>query len=322
MSVVLLQSPAELEEYRAFVAAHPQKNLWQSLERKAYCQAVGQNVRLYGVRGNGRLVATAQVVMDASRGGSTWEVPRGPLWTDDVAARELCEGIIAAARAERSLAVFFSPMNPLPPMDGLRPSGRSVQAEATRIVDLGLSEAELIAQMHPKGRYNIRVAEKNGVTVEESNDAETFYRLLRETGERDGFGILPQSRYRAFLDHLQGSFLLIAKAHGRPIAGLLGVVFGEQGIYYYGASSYASRALMAPYALQWASIRHCKGLGCISYDLLGVAPPNAPRNHSWAGISDFKAKFGGQVVLYPSETTVVLRPVRHMLLSVKRRLVG
>ena len=108
----------------------------------------------------------------------------------------------------------------------------------------------------------------------------------------------------------------------KPIAGLIGVIWEKTGIYYYGASSYEHRALMAPYLLQWEAMKYCKAQGCTQYDLLGIAPPDAGTDHPWQGISGFKEKFGGKVVMYPPEQMMVLRPVMQKLLTLKRKLLG
>ena len=108
----------------------------------------------------------------------------------------------------------------------------------------------------------------------------------------------------------------------KAIGGLLGVVYDSEGIYYYGASSYAHRALMAPYVLQWEALRHCKAHGCLSYDRLGVAPSDAGPDHPWAGITAFKEKLGGEIVTYPPEQQIVLRPIAQKMLTMKRALIG
>ena len=213
--------------------------------------------------------------------------------------------------------------------------------EATRLLDLTRSEEDLLAQMKPKGRYNIRLAEKHGVRVELCNDVKSFSVLMNETMQRDGFRSSGGRTYRRFLELLPRSFLLLAYApsghektasEGRysrdktemsqtPVAGLLGVIWGAGGIYYYGASSHAQKELMAPYLLQWEAIKHCKAQGCSSYDLFGIAPPDQP-DHPWSGVSDFKAKFGGTVVMYPPEQEITLRPLVKTLLSMKRKIMG
>jgi lipid II:glycine glycyltransferase (peptidoglycan interpeptide bridge formation enzyme) len=341
----------DLKTYDTWVRSHPWGSLWQSLEWKRYQEALGREIRIYVSVEEERIFASALVVIDrTSFGFSVWNVPRGPLacgmengksldatrdrWKmeHDVLLR-----IIEDARKDRCLAIYFSPPREFSMINfqfPIRPSSRHEQPEATRLIDLTLPDEEILRQMKPKGRYNISVAEKHGISVTPSRDIGAFHRLLKLTSQRDRFGILPKSHYEAFLESLPGSFLLLASLppNPEPIAGLLGVVWRNIGIYYYGASSYAFRALMAPYALQWAAMQHCKILGCTSYDLLGIVPPSPPTPSphgggatgwgKWAGISTFKEKFGGTAVTYPPEQQFALRPITSGLLSLKRQLFG
>jgi len=76
---------------------------------------------------------------------------------------------------------------------------------------------------------------------------------------------------------------------------------------------------MAPYLLQWEAMKRCKRQGCEKYDLFGIAPPETP-GHPWTSVSQFKEKFGGEVVVYPKEQEIVLRPVIKALLTFKRKI--
>ncbi len=324
-----LISASDYQAYSAWVRGHPHGSLWQSLEWKAFQETLGRDVRVYLQQEKGAIVASALVVIDrTSFGLSTWEVPKGPLGgmgRRGSGVGNLIKAILADAQKERSMALYLSPQDTLPPTPRpLRPTKRHQWPEATRIIDITSPEDAILLQMKPKGRYNIGVAKKHGVSVEQSEDIEAFYELLRVTGDRDRFGILPRKHYETFLQSLPGSFLLLARVptQKKPVAGLLGVLWGLQGMYYYGASSYAERAIMAPYLLQWEAMRHCKAQGCQTYDLLGIAPPGAPMSHPWSGISAFKEKFGGTVVTYPPEEQVVLRPWTERALRWKRALCG
>jgi lipid II:glycine glycyltransferase (peptidoglycan interpeptide bridge formation enzyme) len=231
--------------------------------------------------------------------------------------------IVEDAKADGCLCLYCSPEKQLS-SDSCHLSSRHEQPEATLKLDLTKTEEELLVQMHHKGRYNIRLAEKNGVRVELSQDIDAFSVIMTETATRDRFQALSMNRYRQFLQGLPGSFLLLAygpDASEKPIAGLLGVVWNGEGIYYYGASSYAHRALMAPYVLQWEAVRLCKAKGCHEYDLLGIAPPEA-QNHPWAAITEFKRKFGGTVVSYAPEQQCVLQPLAYQILKIKRKILG
>lgn len=325
VTVRRLSTEQDLAVYDAWVCHAAHGSLWQSLQRKRYLEACGKEVRIYASEKAGAFRASALVVVDSTTGGlSTWEIPRGPLWTDESAVRELLQTILKEAKADRCIELCCSPGVPLPGDLGFGLSGRRVHASATRIIDLTAPESAILAQMHQKGRYNVTVAVKGGVTVRKGSpdDIDAFYALLKATGSRDGFKISQKSHYARFLDALEGSFILMASAAGKPVAGLIGVQWNGTGIYYYGASSYEHRSLMAPSLLQWEAIRLCKDKGCTRYDLLGISPDDAPYDDPWRGITDFKRKFGGTVVTYPPEQSIVFRPMMRTLLGWKRRILG
>lgn len=289
--------------------------------------------------GKDKMEASALVIIDRTTGGySTWEIPRGPLWTDQDAAQKLIEKIVDDATKDRCIAIYFSPSIELPAtplrqgFEGqasyqLPATCRHVHPTATRIIDLTKSEDEILVQMHPKGRYNINVARRHGITITQSSveDIDAFYELLRSTSGRDGFTISQKSHYTRFLSEIEGSFMLIAKHANKPVAGLIGVQWGTTGIYYYGASNHEDRQLMAPYLLQWEAMRLCREKGCERYDLLGIEEGSGIGGQvpgTWKGISEFKRKFGGTVVTYPPERMLVLRPMVKKMLEWKRRIMG
>ncbi len=320
MDIRILTSADDLAIWAAYVKKAPQGNLWQSPEWKGYQEALGRETRVYGAFNNQTMVAAALVIIDKTAGNlATWEIPRGPIGDD---AEALAMHIAEEGKKERALTVKLSPMTPLS-LAGFAPSGGHTQPEATRILNLTLGDDALLAQMKPKGRYNIRLAQRHDIEVRDAPDVAAFHALMKRTGARDGFGILPLSHYTAFLQHIPGSFLLLAyhprTSDTEPIAGLIGVTYGNTGIYYYGASDERQRALMAPYLLQWEAMKICKERDCTRYDLLGIAPVGSGPEHEWAGISSFKEKFGGSVIEYAQEQQVMIRPMIWRLLQLKRK---
>lgn len=339
VDIRLLTSAEDLAAWAAFVDACPAGTLWQSPAWKGYQEALGRRTRVYGAydpsTSSGQpkpsMIAAALVIIDTTAGNlATWEIPRGPIGragSDERVAGSLLDMIVDDAKKEGAMCVYASPAASLPATRyALVTSSRHVQPVATRILSLALGDNDLLAQMKPKGRYNIRLAQRHDIEVKESGDVAAFHALLKRTGTRDRFGIHSESHYRTFLERLPGAFLLLAY-HARsgsrePIAGLLGVVHGKTGIYYYGASDERHRALMAPYLLQWEAMQRCRAAGCDHYDLLGVAPEGSDDAHPWYGITAFKEKFGGALVTYPPERQVVLRPFAWRLLQVKRKILG
>lgn len=325
MDIRLLTSPDDLRLYNAWIKTHPDGTLWQSLEWNQFQESLGRTVRIYAAIEDGKILASAMVVIDkTSLGLSTWEIPRGPVVSSQLSViSTLYKKIIEDARKNRCMQIYCSPHTSLTTDHcHLTTSRRHIFPEATRILDVTLDDDALLAQMKPKGRYNIRLAQKHGVRVEQSDDVQIYAQLAEKTARRDGFRGHTESFYRQFLKELPGSFFLLASTEDhKPIAGLLGVVWGKAGIYYYGASGNAHRELMAPYLLQWEALRLCRERGCASYDLFGIAP-EGKADHPWSSVSEFKAKFGGTVVTYPPEQEILLRPHVNSLLKVKRRILG
>jgi lipid II:glycine glycyltransferase (peptidoglycan interpeptide bridge formation enzyme) len=165
---------------------------------------------------------------------------------------------------------------------------------------LGLSEADLLAQLTQKGRYTIKVAEKQGVVVKEDDlkGLHAFYEVFRETAGRDGFYLHQEAFYRDFLALLGKDAALYTVWIGDElVGGLIATFFDHQSVYYFGASSGKHRETMAPYALQWHAIRAAKRRGLKIYDFFGVAPEGEPK-HVLSGVTQFKTRFGGKRVDY------------------------
>jgi peptidoglycan pentaglycine glycine transferase (the first glycine) len=326
VDIRLLTSADDLKAYDTWVKAHPQGTLWQSLEWRNYQKALGRETRIYASIKDGVIHASALVIVDRTALSlCTWDIPRGPLGENENAKMRnetLLKKIVSDAKKDKCIGLYVSPIEPLISHFSFRNSPRHEQPEATRILNLALSDDELLAQMHQKGRYNIKVAQKNDVRIEQSTDIDAYADMAKQTAIRDHYKAAPKKQYEAFLEHLPGSFLLLAYKDKKVIAGLLGVNWGNTGIYYYGASDYDHRALMAPYLLQWEAMHRCREAGCTNYDLLGVAPPDAGSDHPWKGISNFKEKFGGALITYPPEQRITFRPVRRTLLSMKRKMFG
>jgi lipid II:glycine glycyltransferase (peptidoglycan interpeptide bridge formation enzyme) len=188
----------------------------------------------------------------------------------------------------------------------------------TRILDLTLTESDLMAAMHEKCRYNIRLAEKRWVTVSivppTSDNIDIWMWLLQDTTARDRFSGNSRSYYEAFLT-VWGGELYFARYEDRVIAAGIWISTETQSIYYYGASSSADRRHMAPYLLQWIAIRVAKSKNILVYDFLGVADPTDPVD-PLIGVTEFKSRFGGHLLTLPEKILIPLswkyRPFRIM----------
>lgn len=187
-----------------------------------------------------------------------------------------------------------------------KPSTHNIQPPRTITLDIQDSEEDILARMKPKCRYNIRLAEKKGVTVRVWDDVAAFHEMMTVTGGRDGFGVHSKEYYqRAYeLFHPKGTCeLLVAEYEGKPLASLMVFANAKRAWYVYGASNNEERNRMPTYLLQWEAIRWAKARGCAEYDLWGVPDENEEtleaqfesRHEGLWGVYRFKRGFGGQL---------------------------
>ncbi|HEY9635359.1 MAG TPA: peptidoglycan bridge formation glycyltransferase FemA/FemB family protein [Coleofasciculaceae cyanobacterium] len=169
-------------------------------------------------------------------------------------------------------------------------------ASETLLVDLRPDEAEMLAAMKPKGRYNVRLSGRYGVETEFTTDSQTipvFYDLFWETVKRQEFFGEP---YSFFINLCQTLFAAkmaeigLARWRGKVLAAIIVVYWGERATYLYGGRSFEHPEVMAPYALHWAAMQRAKARGCTVYDFYGFT---RDPNHAYAKFSQFKSQFGG-----------------------------
>jgi len=188
----------------------------------------------------------------------------------------------------------------------LRTSPHNIQPPRTIIIDIKGSEEEILARMKQKTRYNIRLAEKKGVTIRAWDNIESFHKMMLLTGGRDGFGVHSLEYYRRVYDLLhpkQMGELLLAEYDGKPLAALFVARNGNRAYYLYGASTDDERNRMPTYLLQWEAMKWAKARGCEEYDLWGVPDEDEStleadfekRHDGLWGVYRFKRGFGGEL---------------------------
>ena len=188
----------------------------------------------------------------------------------------------------------------------VRVSPHNIQPPRTIILDIRKSEEEILGRMKQKTRYNIRLAEKKGVSVRAWDDIDSFHKMMLVTGDRDSFGIHSPEYYRRAYELFRPEGmceLLVAEYEGKPLAALMVFGRGRRAWYFYGASTDEERNRMPTYLLQWEAIKWAKMHGCQEYDLWGVPDEdektlegNFEKRHDglW-GVYRFKRGFGGEL---------------------------
>jgi lipid II:glycine glycyltransferase (peptidoglycan interpeptide bridge formation enzyme) len=200
---------------------------------------------------------------------------------------------------------------------GWRPSAEQIQFRNTVELPLESSEEQLLAAMKQKTRYNIRLAERKGVSVRPGTTADlpAIAAMYQETGARDGFTTRPTEYYLDGWSALMDAGLaqpLLAEVEGRPIAAVILLRFADRVIYMYGASRDEARERMPNHLLQWEAIRWAQAQGARVYDFWGAPDVFDESDRLW-GVWRFKAGFNGEVVRFIGAWDYTPRPLLYRL---------
>ncbi len=247
--------------------------------------------------------------------------PRGPLLRaglDEARKKEVIGFLLKAIRRLNEKAVFLKiepscggsdlwknifPARSLASIFRIKRAS-DVQPKKTLVLDISKSEEELLADMHQKTRYNIRLASKRGVTIEEGglDDFYSFWNLMEKTGERDAFRIHSEKHYENLLSSDSDFIKLYFAVHeGKKIAAAIVCFYGKKATYLHGASDNEYRRLMAPHLLQFELIKVAKSRGCDLYDFYGIDALK------WPGVTRFKMGFSGEEKKYAGVYDIVFR---------------
>ena len=302
----------------------------QSWEWGQFQEAYGRRVWRFGLRKNGRILAGWQAIhIPVFSRFSYLYVPRPGAFSSlaresELALLEFAEGI-----AKKSNASFLRFDCIDPPNDKKRFVKKTfaVQPKEELVMDISHDEEKILSLMKQKTRYNIRLAEKKGVSVRAHNfpfsdeDTNCFWNLVQKTTERQDISPHPKKYYERMLRVLgeeKIAFLYVAYYEHAPAAAAIVAYSKDAALYLHGGSDNALRSIMAPYLLHWHVIRDAKNAGMKKYNLGGVSGTR----ESWTGITRFKEGFQPEAkpVLYSGVWDVPVQKGRYFLYSVYKML--
>ncbi|MFH0840828.1 MAG: peptidoglycan bridge formation glycyltransferase FemA/FemB family protein [bacterium] len=308
MRLIFLDNQSQRLEHNQFLQGWQWANLQEQL---------GYEVLKLGIEAGGELIATAFVIKKNIFGFKYFYCPKGPILKKDDQSvwNFFFSEIKKLAEKENVIFLRFEPSNKVVSKDYKIKKTIDIQPKSTLVLDLLKSEEALLAGMKQKCRYNLRLAEKKGVEIIESNDADLFWEIMNETKERDGFRLHSKEHYSKLLNYDQSFIkLFIAYYQDEPIACILVNFFNNTATYLHGGSKNEHRNVMAPYLLQWHAITFAKELGYKNYDFYGID------EKKWPGVTRFKLGFGGQIINYPGTFDLIFNSLYYSIYNFLRRI--
>ncbi len=178
---------------------------------------------------------------------------------------------------------------------GWRVAPTQPQFRNTALSRIDRDDEALLADFKPKWRYNLRLAERRGMTARLATESDwpNLLDMYAETGRRDKFATRLPAYYADAWQTMNGQGI-IAEREGVALAGMVLFRHGPRAWYFYGMSRTDGREHMPNYALQWAAMRWAREAGCVYYDWWGAPDNLDDEADRMAGVWRFKQGFGAE----------------------------
>jgi len=204
----------------------------------------------------------------------------------------------------------------------------NIQPGKTLLIDLTKSADDLLVEMHPKTRYNIKIAQKRGVEIKDEFDISVGHglffdealKLIMQTSKRQKFTTFPPEYYKKMVDFFalgSGEVRLhVYKAvlNDQLLSGAIMIDFGKTRTFLFGGSSENNKNVMAPYLLHWQAMQDAAAQGFKIYDFWGIetASGDVP------GFVRFKLGFGGREQIYAGAYDYIISKSRYRTYRILR----
>jgi lipid II:glycine glycyltransferase (peptidoglycan interpeptide bridge formation enzyme) len=188
--------------------------------------------------------------------------------------------------------------------------GKTLFTPTTFWIDLTKSEEELLASFSSKTRYNIRLAQKHGVSVRIDNSDKAFEKYLElteETNKRQGFYSHTPRYHRLMWKHLRGNIANLLTATYKNEIITTWILFSHDGFLYYpyGASTDKYKEVMANNLMMWEAIKFGKKHGLTTFDLWG--------REEGKGFTKFKEGYNPKVIEFVGSWDLVINKPMYYL---------
>jgi peptidoglycan pentaglycine glycine transferase (the first glycine) len=335
LTIELTMTPIALTEsdmakYGQFVAQNDGSFL-QSWDWGNWQEQLGKKVHRFLVMDNGQTIAAAQIIEAAlPYYGSYLYLPYGPVFVERGAwsVEQVFSVLINGLQKQFPKSIFIrleptTPYNLLPTTYSLQPT-KHIQPGKTLVLDLIKTEEQLLAEMHPKTRYNIKVAQKHGVTITVRDSlSEEAKTLIVQTASRQNYKSQPQKYFTRLTNFFrnEGSPRQIetkvyeAVYNNQLLAVAIIIDFGKTRTYLFGGSSDEHKNVMSRYLLHWQAILEAKLAGKATYDFWGIETAKGET----PGFVRFKLGFGGNEIQYPPCVDITNQTLTYRIYGLLRR---
>ena len=316
MKILLIE---DKDEWNSFIAQHatPDGGFLQSWQWGEFQKSYGRQIFRVVLIENDEIICGWQIIeMNLPLGMKYWYGPRVITQSAKLKAQNqslklktFISEIIKIAEKEKAIFIRVDAGDDSLKDFGFIKTKLSIQPQEELILDITKPIEQLLAEMKPKARYNIKVAEKHNIKIFNfspyggspaggqlpifKDGLSSFLGLVEKTSARQGIKAHPKDYYKKMIEILsqdKTAILYAAKHENKIIAANLMTYFNGVATYLHGGSDDDYKNLMAPYLLHWQAILDAKNKGFNYYNFGGVSE----QKPNWQGITRFKTGFAPQ----------------------------
>jgi peptidoglycan pentaglycine glycine transferase (the first glycine) len=340
MNLMEIKEITNKETWEDFVQRQENSSMFISWNWIQHEKSRGAKFIPYGIYQAGELVGLLPIKTVRARRGSYFHLRHAPVidWGNEKLIDYTISQLREMASKEKISFIRISPLldNSTANLQLMKDKGfiaataHAVDAELTLLLDLSLSEEELLKNMRKTTRYSIRKAQQLGIEVIKTTDLkyfEDFKKIYLDAVERNKWTAHSieniKNEFEIFVKDGQAQ-LFLSKYNEEFISASIFIYYGGQSIYHHSGSLSKYRNIPSTYLLQWEAIKYAKSLGLKQHNFWGISPSN-DTNHPWYGLSLFKRGFGGREVEFIHAHDLILRPFAYLTRSyeaITRKLKG
>lgn len=275
--------------------------------------------------------------------------PYGPVAEDNSAFKEALENLKNQAVTQDAFFIRVEPQDPnfgkiLP---GNAKKTKDLNPKETWVMSLEGEEEQFKEKLPSRLLRYHKAAAKKGITLRNTNNPDEIKHLIelqKNLAREKGINTFSEHYLKTELSQPFATLYLVeyenpegeeeTKKKGvttRQATGAepnkkqvlaAGLVFDDETTRYnlQGAQSDLGRKMHATGILTIEIIKDARKKGLKYFDFWGIAPEGAPKNHPWAGFTEFKKTFRGETRDYLGTYDLPLNPIKYTAYQTLRKL--
>lgn len=257
--------------------------------------------------------------------------PYGPIAKDNTSFKSAIKSLEKLADEHQALFIRVEPFEKKysKSLPKYTQKSTDLNPKETWLLDLTGKDDDLKQKLPSRLLRYYKQAEKKGITIKTSHNPDDAHYLLdlqKALAKEKGINTFSEEYYKTQISQPFSTLYLLEytdseeKKKNEIIAA--GLVFDDKDTRYnlQGAQTEKGRKLHATGILTIQLILDAKEKGLKTFDFWGIAPEGAPKNHPWAGFTNFKKTFDGYEFNHAGTYDIVLKPFKYKLYQLMRKL--